>query len=165
MTDVYPPTHWAVTGQPPAYDTPDEDVYLLGRNISLIAKAAVLCARLDLPRLVLGPLAGNPFPDARPEFFAAMATAMHLGLDHQLQIAAPFAGLHKEAVIALGVELGVPLELTMSCMNPIAGQHCNACSKCRERRDAFRLAGVPDLTPYRGDSPAKARTAASQEST
>jgi len=28
MRDVYPPTHWAVVGRPPAYDTPDEDVYL-----------------------------------------------------------------------------------------------------------------------------------------
>ena len=70
MRDVYPATHWAVTGTPPAYDTPDEDVYLEGRNIVLIAKAAVLCARIHAPRLVLGPLAGNPFPDATPAFFA-----------------------------------------------------------------------------------------------
>ena len=80
MRDVYPPTHWAIVGRPPAYDTPDEDVYLEGRNIVLIAKAAVLCARLGIERLALGPLAGNPFPDATPEFFAAMARAMSLGL-------------------------------------------------------------------------------------
>src|SRR5437762_3606867 len=41
MRDVYPPTHWAITGHPPAYDTPDEDVYLEGRNIALISKAAI----------------------------------------------------------------------------------------------------------------------------
>src|SRR5262245_23793414 len=46
MRDVYPATHWAVVGRPPAYDTPDEDVYLEGRNIVLISKAAVLSARL-----------------------------------------------------------------------------------------------------------------------
>src|SRR4029453_14179600 len=28
MRDVYAATHWAVTGAPPAYHTPDEDVYL-----------------------------------------------------------------------------------------------------------------------------------------
>ena len=28
MRDVYPPAHWAIRGVPPAYDTPDEDVYL-----------------------------------------------------------------------------------------------------------------------------------------
>ena len=45
MRDVYPRSHWALTGRAPAYDTPDEDVYLEGRNIVLIAKTAVVCAR------------------------------------------------------------------------------------------------------------------------
>ena len=148
MRDVYPPTHWAVTGHPPAYDTPDEDVYLEGRNIILIAKAAVLCARLTLNRLVLGPLAGNPFPDATPEFFAAMARAMSLGLAQPLEIAAPLAHLHKHDVIRLGHRLGVPLALTLSCMNPQVGLHCGRCSKCRERHDAFLAAEVPDPTAY-----------------
>jgi 7-cyano-7-deazaguanine synthase len=148
MRDVYPATHWAVTGHPPAYDTPDEDVYLEGRNIVLIAKSAVLCARLGLERLVLGPLQGNPFPDATPEFFATMARAMSLGLNRALSIAAPLSRMHKEDVIKLGIELNVPLELSVSCMNPDGDEHCGQCSKCRERRDGFRLAGVEDLTAY-----------------
>ena len=45
MTDVYPPTHWAIRGEAPAFDTPDEDVYLDGRNIVLLSKAAVFMAR------------------------------------------------------------------------------------------------------------------------
>src|SRR5258706_5072251 len=32
MRDVYPSTHSAIVGRPPAYHTPDEDVYLPGRN-------------------------------------------------------------------------------------------------------------------------------------
>lgn len=148
MRDVYPATHWAVTGHPPAYDTPDEDVYLEGRNIVLIAKSAVLCARLGLERLVLGPLQGNPFPDATPEFFATMARAMSLGLNRALSIAAPLSRMHKEDVIKLGIELNVPLELSVSCMNPDGDEHCGQCSKCRERRDAFHEAGVADPTSY-----------------
>src|SRR5262245_13194197 len=66
MTDVYPPTHWAIRGTPPAYDTPDEDVYLTGRNVVLLAKAGTWCAQHGIRRVVLGPLAGNPFPDATP---------------------------------------------------------------------------------------------------
>jgi 7-cyano-7-deazaguanine synthase len=142
MRDVYPATHWAVVGTPPAYDTPDEDVYLEGRNLVLLAKAAVLCARRRIGRLVLGPLAGNPFPDATPEFFDALAHAASLGLDRPLTVAAPLAALHKEEVVRLGVELGVPLDLTLSCMNPQGDRHCGRCSKCRERIDAFRAAGV-----------------------
>ena len=76
MRDVYAQGHWAITGDAPAFDTPDEDVYLAGRNIVLVGKAAVVCASRGITRLVLGPLAGNPFPDATPEFFGTMARAI-----------------------------------------------------------------------------------------
>lgn len=148
MREIYPPTHWAIVGDAPAYDTPDEDVYLEGRNIILTAKAAVLCARLNVHRLVLGPLAGNPFPDATPAFFHAMARALSLGLAHDLDIAAPFRDRHKQDVIRLGLALGVPLEDTLSCMRPAYDRHCGLCSKCRERQEAFKAAGVADLTEY-----------------
>jgi 7-cyano-7-deazaguanine synthase len=162
MEDVYPPTHWAIRGTPPAYDTPDEDVYLTGRNLVLLAKAGTWCAQHEVSRIVLGPLAGNPFPDARPAFFAAMAEAFSLGLDWMLEIGTPYRDLHKEQVIQRGVQLGVPFALTLSCMRPLELEgasgasgasgapfrHCGACSKCRERRDAFKAAGVADPTPY-----------------
>ena len=149
MRDVFPETHWAVRGAPPAFDTPDEDVYLDGRNVILLAKAAVYMARNGIERVLLGPLAGNPFPDATPEFFDAMSRALSLGLGAPIAIAAPFAGMHKSEVIRRGVELGVPLELTLSCMRPQDGLHCGRCSKCRERRDGFREAGIADPTRYR----------------
>jgi 7-cyano-7-deazaguanine synthase len=148
MRDVYPPTHWAVTGHPPAYDTPDEDVYLDGRNIVLLSKAAVFCRRAGVHRLAMGSLAGNPFPDATPAFFRAITEALSLGLDHALEIATPLVGFHKDRVVRLGAEFGVPMELSMSCMNPQGDRHCGQCSKCRERQDAFRDAGVRDPTPY-----------------
>jgi len=148
VRDLYPPTHWALRGEPPAFDTPDEDVYLTGRNIILLSKAAIHCAQRRIHRLVIGPLAGNPFPDATPEFFSAMARALSLGLAHEVAIDAPFAAMDKHEVIKLGMDLGVPLELTLSCMNPANGLHCGQCSKCRERRDAFNDAGVPDPTAY-----------------
>ncbi len=148
MRDVYPATHWAIRGEAPAFDTPDEDVYLVGRNIVLLSKAAVFAAQRKLPRIALGLLAGNPFPDATPAFFESMARALSLGLDHPLEIDVPFRTLHKSEVIRLGRDLGVPLALTLSCMSPVDGRHCGRCSKCRERRDAFHEAGVPDPTEY-----------------
>lgn len=148
VRDLYPANHWALRGTPPAFDTPDEDVYLTGRNVILLTKAAIHCAQHGIERIAIGPLAGNPFPDATPEFFAAMARALSLGLAHPLAITAPFADLEKRDVIRLGIELGVPLELTLSCMNPKDGLHCGECSKCRERRDAFAEAARPDPTRY-----------------
>ena len=148
VRDLYPASHWAIRGEPPAFDTPDEDVYLTGRNVVLLSKAAIYCAQQRIDRIAIGPLAGNPFPDATPEFFATMARALSLGLAHDLEVAAPFAEMDKSGVIGLGVELGVPLGLTLSCMNPRGGKHCGQCSKCRERRDAFHEAGVNDPTAY-----------------
>jgi 7-cyano-7-deazaguanine synthase len=148
VEDLYPSTHWALRGTPPAFDTPDEAVYLTGRNIVLLSKAAIHCAQHGISRIAIGPLAGNPFPDATAEFFGAMARALSLGLAHDVAIDTPFAHLHKSDVIRLGQELGVPLELTLSCMNPRDGLHCGECSKCRERRDAFHAAGVTDPTRY-----------------
>jgi 7-cyano-7-deazaguanine synthase len=149
MRDVYPSQHWAVRGEAPGFDTPDEDVYIDGRNLVLLAKASVYMARAGLTRVLLGPLAGNPFPDATPEFFAAMARALSLGLDSPIRIETPLAAMHKADVIKLGASLGVPFELTLSCMEPKDGLHCGRCSKCRERRDGFLEARIPDPTQYR----------------
>ncbi len=149
VADIYPANHWALKGTPPGFDTPDEDVYLTGRNLVLLSKAAIHCAQRRISRIAIGTLAGNPFPDATPDFFTTLAKAMSLGLAHQVAVDAPFVQMHKSDVIRLGRELGVPLELTLSCMNPRDGLHCGACSKCRERRDAFREAGIEDPTTYR----------------
>ena len=146
--DLYPASHWALRGEAPAFDTPDEDVYLTGRNVMLLSKAAIYCAQHRIDRIALGPLAGNPFPDATPEFFSAMARALSLGLAQPLRVDTPFAALHKSDVIEMGVALDVPLELTLSCMQPSEGRHCGQCSKCRERRDAFATAGIADPTSY-----------------
>jgi 7-cyano-7-deazaguanine synthase len=153
MNDVYPAAHWAMTGTPPGYHTPDEDVYLPGRTIVLFSKAAVFCAAAKIGRLVIGTLDHNPFPDATPEFRSALARALSLGLAHPIALAAPYATASKADVIRRGAALGAPLALSLSCMNPEwedgrLPRHCGRCSKCRERHDAFVDAGVADPTDY-----------------
>ena len=148
VTDTYPSTHWALTGTPPAYATPDREVYLVGRNVMLLAKVGSYCALQGIGRIAVGPLAGNPFPDATPSFLDAMGRALSLGLDRSIEIVAPFAALIKGDVITHGAALSVPWELTLSCMNPIRSQHCGRCSKCRERLQAFEAVGLTDPAKF-----------------
>ena len=148
MRDVYPQTHWAVRGEAPAFDTSDQEVYIEGRNVVLLAKASVYMARAKLTRVLLGPLAGNPFPDASTAFFEVMGRALTMGLASPIVIETPLASMDKADVIRLGAELGVAFELTLSCMQPVGSRHCGRCSKCRERRDGFAEAGISDPTTY-----------------
>ncbi len=153
LDDVYPADHWALTGHPPAYRSPDAEVFLPGRNVGLLAKAALVAAHERAPRIVMGTLAGNPFPDATPRFFAAMSDALSIGLACTVAVATPLATLRKPQVVELGARLGVPFALTLSCMNPVGDAHCGACSKCRERREAFIEAGVLDPSTYGREAP------------
>jgi 7-cyano-7-deazaguanine synthase len=82
-----------------------------------------------------------------------MGQALSTGLAAPIEIEAPFAAMHKAEVITLGAALGVPFELTLSCMQPAGGRHCGRCSKCRERRDGFAAAGIPDPTEYAAAPP------------
>jgi 7-cyano-7-deazaguanine synthase len=147
MDDVYG-RHWSMTGRDvPGWDAPDAEVELRGRNLVLLAKPLVLAATLGWPTLALGSLAGNPFPDATPSFFAALAAVASEGLRAPLAIVTPFRELSKVDVIRRGADL--PLEHTLSCLTPAAGGiHCGDCNKCRERADAFVAAGVADRTRY-----------------
>ena len=65
MRDVYPPTHWAIRGEAPGFDTPDEDVYLDGRNIVLLSKAAVFMARAGCRACRSGRSPATRFPTRR----------------------------------------------------------------------------------------------------
>ena len=139
--------HWSMTGRKvPGYNAALASNYILGRNLSLLSKTAIFCARNRIGEIAMAPLESNPFPDARPEFFRAFARAVELGVGIRLRIRTPFAGLSKADVVRRGA--GMPLALTVSCAQPRANVHCGACTKCAERVEGFLAAGVIDPTLY-----------------
>jgi 7-cyano-7-deazaguanine synthase len=139
--------HGSMTGRNvPGYNAALASNYILGRNLSLLSKAAIFCARNRIGEIAMAPLESNPFPDARPEFFRAFARAVELGVGIKLKIRTPFAGLTKAQVVRRGAAM--PLELTVSCARPNGNLHCGACTKCAERVEGFLEAGVPDPTRY-----------------
>lgn len=147
---VYGP-HWSTRGPSdvPGYDSPDEAVYLPGRNVLLAAKAAVWCRLRDVEHLAFGVLRGNPFPDSTPAFFDELAAVLNRAMSGRLAILRPYETLSKVEVLRRGDRL--PLHLTLSCLDPVDGAHCGDCNKCAERRNAFARAGLVDRTVYARD--------------
>jgi 7-cyano-7-deazaguanine synthase len=141
--------HWSLTGQDvPDAHTPDEAVYLPGRNVLLATKALLWCHLHQVPILALATLRGNPFPDASEQFFGELAAVVSRAVGDQLTVQRPYAHLGKREVLARGQ--GLPLEWTFSCIRPVEGGHCGNCNKCAERRKAFAEAGWNDPTEYAG---------------
>jgi 7-cyano-7-deazaguanine synthase len=139
--------HWSTTGHKvPDADSPDAAVFLPGRNLLLLAQAAVWCHVNNVPTIALGLLKGNPFPDSNEAFFASYETAINRALNADLQIVRPYQQLSKIEVLQRGRDM--PLGETWSCIRPVAGLHCGQCNKCAERRRAFAKAGLQDTTRH-----------------
>jgi 7-cyano-7-deazaguanine synthase len=146
LDDLYA-AHWSMTGADvPDETSPDEAVYLFGRNPLLLIKPALWCLQHGIEQLALATLAGNPFEDATPEFFARFEEMFGAATGGRVHIARPFDRLPKHRVMEMGRHL--PLELTFSCLAPVAGVHCGRCNKCAERRKAFRRLLLADPTAY-----------------
>ena len=145
LADLY--TGWSVTGKDtPAHDSPDEAVYLPGRNALLLVKPAIWCQLHGIEKLALAPLGTSPFEDASAHFLSDFESALNRGAQRCVQFESPFGKMNKQQVMALGRNL--PLELTFSCISPVNSLHCGRCNKCAERMNAFRIASLPDPTRY-----------------
>ena len=146
IADVYG-AHWSVTGENvPGAETPDDAVFLPGRNVLLLAKPLLWCHLNGVPEVATAPLGSNPFPDATPEFYDGFAAVVSRAVGGSVRVLRPYSSLHKLDVLRRG--RGLPLEHTFSCIRPVNGLHCGACNKCAERKAGFRDAGVPDPTRY-----------------
>jgi len=139
--------HWSITGRGvPDADSPDEAVYLPGRNPLLLLKARIWCQLNGIGTLAIGCLGNNPFADATEEFFAAFGTLLDNAIGGKVTLTRSLADLAKSEIMQRGRAL--PLEKTFSCIRPENGLHCGQCNKCAERRAAFRFFESGDPTQY-----------------
>lgn len=146
VADLYD-RHWSLSGRAvPDQSTPDEAVYLPGRNPLLLLKPALWCRMHGVPQLAIATLSNNPFDDARPEFFVSFEKMVRDATGGSVDIVRPFEHLAKRSVVELGRDL--PLELTFSCLAPVNGLHCGRCNKCAERHKALNHLEAGDPTRY-----------------
>lgn len=153
----------ALTGDLPVpkdFDRPDRAAeipvtYVPGRNLIFLSLGAAYAETIGAESVYFGAnvLDYSGYPDCRPEFIRAFEGAVKEGTKAgveggALRVRAPLLALSKAEIIRQGVALGVPLDLTHSCYDPVGELACGRCDSCRIRREGFRTAGVVDPTRY-----------------
>lgn len=119
------------------------------RNMIMVSVAAGWAVSLDFDAIALAVHSGDHaiYPDCRPEFIHAMRDVLFIANYKGLALFAPFLYDTKAEIVRMGVDRRAPLALTWSCYK--GGRlHCGLCGTCVERREAFKIAGMPDPTEY-----------------
>lgn len=115
--------------------------YVPFRNGLFLSSAASIALSRDCSVIYYGAhsddAAGFAYPDCSPVFNNAMNEAIWEGSGHQLRIEAPFVNLTKADVVKIGLDLGVPYELTWSCYEG-GNKPCGKCGTCIDRAAAFQ---------------------------
>lgn len=122
--------------------------YVPFRNGLFLASAASIALSLGAEIIYYGAhsddAAGSAYPDCSSVFNDAMNTAVYEGSGRKLKIEAPFVNFTKKQVVAEGVRLNVPYEMTWSCYEG-GDKPCGVCGTCRDRREAFLANGLDIL--------------------
>ena len=121
--------------------------YVPFRNGLFLASAASIALSNGCTEIYYGAhsddAAGNAYPDCSSDFNDAINRAIYLGSGEELRVVAPFIGMNKAQVVAEGLKLNVPYELTWSCYEG-GDKPCGVCGTCRDRMTAFRANGMDD---------------------
>ena len=121
--------------------------YVPFRNGLFLASAASIALSHGCEEIYYGAhsddAAGNAYPDCSSEFNEAINRAVYLGSGGQLSVTAPFIGMNKAQVVAEGLKLKVPYQLTWSCYEG-KDKPCGLCGTCRDRAAAFLANGMVD---------------------
>ncbi|HBI53218.1 MAG TPA: 7-cyano-7-deazaguanine synthase QueC [Ruminococcaceae bacterium] len=121
--------------------------YVPFRNGLFLSSAASIAISLDCGVICYGAhsddAAGNAYPDCSREFNDAINSAIYIGSGNQLKVEAPFVSKTKADVVAEGIRLGVPFEMTWSCYEG-GEKPCGKCGTCRDRAAAFAANGIAD---------------------
>lgn len=123
------------------------DTYVPFRNGILLSVAAAFAYSIGADCVYYGAhaddAAGRAYPDCTPEFVAAMDEAIYEGTGHCVNVIAPLLMMNKAEVVATGLKLGAPYELTWSCYEG-GDVPCGKCGTCIDRANAFKANGIED---------------------
>jgi len=120
------------------------------RNLIFLSITASFCDVYEIENIGLGiHSVDSPYPDCRGEFASAAEVAINTSSvmvekkKNRIIVYTPFLGKSKRDILKLGLELGVPYELTYSCYKGDI-EPCGECATCQQREEAFKDLGLED---------------------
>src|SRR3984885_11187502 len=140
------------TGAPAAH-APGQEIpvtYVPFRNAHFLAVAVSWAEVLGAEKIYIGAVEqdSSGYPDCRPAYYRAFNEVVKTGTkDGRIEIVTPLIAKRKSEIVALGLELGAPLDLTWSCYSR-DDRACGVCDSCVLRLRAFQEAGTADPIAY-----------------
>lgn len=130
--------------------------YVPARNTIMLSLALAWAEVLESQDIFIGvnALDYSGYPDCRGEYVEAYQAMANLATKsavegQKITVHAPLLEMTKAEIIALGTELGVPYEATVSCYQADEeGRACGVCDSCLLRREGFTQANIADKTKY-----------------
>jgi len=126
--------------------------YVPFRNANILSACTSWAEVIGAEAIFMGAVFedSSGYPDCRPEFFEAFENTINLGTKPgtKIKIETPIIHLTKSEIIAKGIELNAPLNLTWSCYQK-EDEACGECDSCALRLRGFQTAGVEDPIPYK----------------
>ena len=117
-------------------------VWVPNRNGLFIAVGAAFAESIGAEAVVVGfnREEAATFADNSPEFVARTNAALELSTRNGVRVVSATAGLDKEGIVRLGVELGAPLRYVWSCYEGL-DRPCGRCESCLRLGRALDRAG------------------------
>ena len=148
-------------------DTTGHEFYTPSRNLvfaslaSMIGEIAAIASNLNEVKIGLGihkhsDVYSRDYWDITPEFVTRLNSVLALNDSIKVEIYAPYSNLLKSEIVKDAIRLGVPLEKTWTCYDPIHKKTfneeiykpCLKCEACKERARAGEEVGVTDINQY-----------------
>ncbi len=124
--------------------------YVPFRNAHFLAVAVSWAEVIGADRVFIGAVEqdSSGYPDCRPAYYDAFRQLVRTGTkEGKITIETPLIGLRKSQIVARGLELKAPFDLTWSCYRR-DDRACGNCDSCVLRLRAFAEAGAKDPIDY-----------------
>ncbi len=125
------------------------NTYVPGRNILFLSYAVSIAEGRGINDIYIGvnALDYSGYPDCRPLFIESFRCLISVGtkagiMGKPVEIHTPLISKTKKEIALLAHSLGVPIEKTFSCYDPINGEPCGQCESCLLRKHGLEQAGL-----------------------